>query len=123
MQDAYRGGRLSRADVYGMSKVSEREQHKLLAARLSGQLRNAQEVHRQARRSRSGNGDAPAAIRLSRVRIAMPGGASIVISGRELSMGEVVELLAETLKEARKAEEQFDVKTFQSMMRDKSRAG
>jgi hypothetical protein len=35
----------------------------------------------------------------------------------------VVELLTETLKEARKAAEQYDVKTFQSMMRDKAKAG
>ncbi len=53
----------------------------------------------------------------------MPQGASVVLSGNDLSMSDVVELLAETLKEARKAAEQFDVKTFQSMMRDKSKAG
>jgi hypothetical protein len=57
------------------------------------------------------------------VKIAMPQGASVVISGNDLSMSDVVELLAETLKEARKAAEQYDVKTFQSMMRDKSKAG
>lgn len=119
VQDAYRGGRLSRTDVYGISKASDpREQHALLAARLSGQLRNGQELHRQARRSRSGG---MPAVRLSRVRIALPGGASIVVSGKELSMAEVVDLLAESLKEARKAAEQFDIKTFQSMMRDKSK--
>jgi hypothetical protein len=57
------------------------------------------------------------------VKIAMPQGASVVISGNELSMTDVVELLVETLKEARKAAEQYDVKTFQSMMRDKAKAG
>jgi len=62
-------------------------------------------------------------VRLSRVKIAMPRGATVVISGNELNMAEVVELLSETLKEARKAAEQYDVKTFQSMMRDKSKSG
>jgi ParB family chromosome partitioning protein len=77
-----------------------------LAARLRKNRRNAQ--------------PAPA-VRLARVKIAMPHGAMVVITGKELGMSEVVELLAETLKEARKAAEQYDVKTFQSMMRDKAR--
>jgi hypothetical protein len=51
----------------------------------------------------------------------MPQGAMVVITGTDLGMSEVVELLTETLKEARKAAEQYDVKTFQSMMRDKAR--
>ena len=49
--------------------------------------------------------------------------ATVVISGKELSMAEVVDLLAETLKEARKAADQFDVKTWQSMMKDRAKAG
>ena len=48
-------------------------------------------------------------------------GAMVVITGNDLSMGEVVQLLTDTLKEARKAAEQYDVKTFQSMMRDRSK--
>jgi ParB family chromosome partitioning protein len=47
--------------------------------------------------------------------------ATVVLSGKELSMAEVVDLLAETLKEARKAADQFDVKTWQSMMKDKAK--
>ncbi len=52
----------------------------------------------------------------------MPQGASVVVSGPELSMSDLVELLSETLKEARKAAEQFDVKTWVRMMADKARA-
>jgi hypothetical protein len=51
----------------------------------------------------------------------MPQGATVVISGNDLSMSGVVNLLVETLKEARKAAEQYDVKTFQSMMKDKAK--
>jgi hypothetical protein len=36
-------------------------------------------------------------------------------------MSELVELLSDTLKEARKAADQFDLRTFQSMMRDKAK--
>ena len=39
---------------------------------------------------------------MSRVKIAMPNNASVVLSGNDLSMSEVVELLAETLKEGGK---------------------
>jgi hypothetical protein len=38
-------------------------------------------------------------------------------------MAEVVDLLNETLKEARKAVDQYDVRTWQSMMKDKAKAG
>ena len=60
-------------------------------------------------------------MKLSRVKIAMPQ-ATVVISGKELSMAEVVDLLADTLKEARRAADQFDVKTWQSMMKDKAKS-
>jgi len=89
----------------------------LLALKLSGASRDRLE---QAGRN-SRNGSSGQAVRLSRVKIAMPQGASVVISRKDLSMAEVVELLTETLKEAKRAAEQFDVKTWQAMMRDKAR--
>jgi hypothetical protein len=60
---------------------------------------------------------------MSRIRIAMPRGMSVVVSGKDLGMSELVELLAQTLAAARKAAEQYDLKTFQSMMKDRSKAG
>ena len=44
-----------------------------------------------------------------------------MLSGKDLDMSAVVELLADCLKEARKAAEQYDVKTFQAMMHDRAR--
>ena len=105
-------------DMHNISLLAPEEQPVLLAAKLNGA--SADEVGRQSRKRR--NGSSGQAARLSRVKIAMPD-AMLVISGKELSMADVVELLSETLKEARKAAEQYDVKTFQSMMRDKSKAG
>jgi ParB family chromosome partitioning protein len=64
-----------------------------------------------------------AAVKTSRVKVAMPHGASVVLCGNDLGMAEVVDLLSETLKEARKAADQYDVKTWVSMMRDKCKAG
>ncbi len=63
------------------------------------------------------------AVKLSRVKIAMPQGASVVLTGSALSMENVVDLLSQTLKSAKAAAEQYDVKTFQSMMRDRAKAG
>jgi hypothetical protein len=62
-------------------------------------------------------------VKLSRVKIAMPEGASVVVSGREVSMIQLIELLGDTLKEARKAADTYDVRTFVSMMRDKAKLG
>ena len=115
-QEALKAGKgVGISDCYQASQLSEEDQAGLLSLKLSGASRD--ELARVSRQKR--NAPAPA-VRLSRVKIAMPAGSSVVVSGSELSMPEVVELLADTLKEARKAAEQYDVKTFQSMMRDKA---
>lgn len=106
------------SDAYAVAKAPEAEKAGLLALRQSGASRDA--IEKAARKSRTCE---KPAIRLSRVKIAMPHGVSVVLSGSDLGMSEVVELLTETLKEARKAAEQYDVKTFQSMMRDKAKTG
>ena len=51
----------------------------------------------------------------------MPDGATVVLSGPGLGIAGVVDLLAKALKEARKAAERYDVKTFQSMMKDRAK--
>jgi ParB family chromosome partitioning protein len=105
------------SDAYAVAKAPEAEKASLLSLRQSGASRD--DIEKAARKSRTRE---KPAVRLSRVRIAMPHNASVVVSGSNLGMPEVVELLTESLKEARKAAEQYDVKTFQSMMRDKSKA-
>jgi hypothetical protein len=115
-QESLAANKVGISDCYAASKLAESEQAELLRLKLSGASRDA--IEQAGRKSRSSKSTA---IRLSRVSIAMPRGASVVVSGNELNMPELVELLNETLKEARKASEQYDVKTFQSMMRDKSK--
>jgi hypothetical protein len=117
VKEAAASGSLGVTEWYELSKCPEQQQQELLAARLSGQVSSRDQLAQAARKHR--NGKTPT-VKLSRVKIAMPE-ATLVISGKELSMAEVVELLAETLKEARKAADQFDVKTWQSMMRDRAR--
>jgi ParB family chromosome partitioning protein len=113
---ALAAGTVGISDCYAASKLPEKQdQANLLAMKLSGASRDT--IEQEGRKKR--NGGTPAA-RLSRVKLAMPQGATVVICGNELGMSEVVELLAETLKEARKAADKFDVKTFESMMRDRA---
>jgi ParB family transcriptional regulator, chromosome partitioning protein len=117
VQDALRDGKIGIAVCYELSHLGPEEQKRLLALKLAGASRD--EVARQGRKQRNGN---TPAVRMSRVKISMAE-ATVVITGCDLGMAEVVELLSETLKEARKAADQYDVKTFQSMMRDKAKAG
>ncbi len=115
-QNALREGKIGISDCYEFSLVSPERQAELLLMKLSGASRNA--IKDARRKNRNGE---EGLVKLSRVKIAMPQGSTVVISGNSLSMPDVVELLSETLKEARKAVEQYDVKTFQSMMKDRAR--
>jgi len=116
VQEALAAGKIGISDCYAISKLPPDEQGALLGLKLSGASRDT--VEQAGRKTRNGGKEA---VRLSRVKIAMPQGASVVISRKDLGMCEVVELLTETLKEAKRAAEQFDVKTLQAMMRDKAR--
>jgi ParB/RepB/Spo0J family partition protein len=117
IQDALKGGLCSIEDCYTASRLSEAEQHEYLAARRNGA--SAADLARRVRRSKNGNGQE---VRLAKVKILLAVGATVALSGKELHMESVVELLAETLKEARKAHDAgYDVRTWQAMMRDKAR--
>jgi len=116
-KEAFLNGAFGFSKAYAIVKGSKEDQQQKLAEILAGSTRD--EVERQGRKVR---GNSPS-VKLSRVKIAMPQGASVVLTGSALSMVDVVDLLSQTLKAARKAAEQYDVKTFQSMMRDQAKAG
>lgn len=117
-QEALATGKVTIGDCYAASGLPETQQAELLQMKLAGASRD--QIAQEGRRKR--NGEKPS-VRMSRVKIAMPQGSTVVITGNDLSMAEVVELLSDTLKEARKAAEQYDVKTWMSMMKDKAKAG
>jgi ParB family chromosome partitioning protein len=114
-RDALRGGRIGISDCYEFAQESPERQAELLRLKLGGASRR--EIQDARRKGRSG---VAGAVTLSRVKIVLPQGATVVVSAGELGMSDLVDLLAETLKEARKAAEQYDVKTFQSMMKDRA---
>lgn len=117
--EALKNEKVGISECYAASKLSEQEQAGLLALKFSGASRD--EIERAGRKTR--NGTSAEVVRMSRVNIELHGGAKITVTGKEIGMAEVVDLLASTLKEARAAADKFDVKTFQSMMRDKAKVG
>jgi hypothetical protein len=109
-------GRIGPKAWYQISLLPQTEQAGVLELHLAGAP--AGQVAEFCRRKRT---CATPAVKLARVKIAMPE-ATLVVSGKELSMAGVVEVLNETLKEARKAVDQYDVKTWVRMMADKAKA-
>jgi ParB/RepB/Spo0J family partition protein len=116
VQEALRQGKIGISDTYAISKLGEPEQAGLLALKLSGASRD--QLEQAGRKSRNGKADA---VRMEKVTVPLAGGRKVVISGQGLAMADVVDLLGGVLKEAKRAAELYDVKTWQSMMRDKSK--
>jgi ParB family chromosome partitioning protein len=108
---------MSKASLIAQQESDPGRQREL-AARAKDLSRS--ELAAQVKQNRRSGQQNPA-VKLARVKVAMPE-ATLVITGAELSMAGVVELLGETLKEARKAADQYDVKTWVRMMADKAKA-
>jgi ParB family transcriptional regulator, chromosome partitioning protein len=103
---------------YAASKADKSKHAGLLALAIGGANREALE---KAGRGTPANN--PDAVRLSRVKVALPSKVSITVAGESLSLDELIEALAEAQREAKRAREQgLDAKTFQAVMRDKARA-
>ena len=96
VQNALLAGKLGITAVYEISRVPADQQSELLKLKLSGTSRD--QLAQAARKSRSGS---TPAVKLSKIRIAMRQ-ATVVITGADLGMAEVMDLLAEMLKEAQK---------------------
>jgi ParB/RepB/Spo0J family partition protein len=121
VEDAFKSGRIGIGDRYNISLQPPGEQEALLNLKLSGASRD--ELARLGRKRRNGSDSAPQ-VRTSRVRCDLAGGTSVVVSGEEMTLDDMIEALAEAHKEAKKARDQgLDVKTFQAVMRDKAKAG
>jgi hypothetical protein len=107
--------------AYQISKVSEREQHELLAARSSGASRD--EMRRQARRTCNSNGNGQA-VRVGKIKCPLPSGMTVQISGDGIDLDQAIEAAQDWVKEAKRASDQgLDAKTFERVCRDKSKKG
>lgn len=119
VQAALKEGKLGITDCYAISKQAEEKQAGLLALKLSGASRD--DLERAGRKGRSQNKDA---VKVSRIKCNLPSGYTLSVSGVAMTMHELIDALTEAMKEARKARDDgLDVKTFQSVLRDKSKVG
>jgi ParB family chromosome partitioning protein len=121
VQEAAAAGKIGLAAWYAISLVDASEQPALLQMYLAGMSRDQIASVSRQKRNEARNG-AVQAVRLDSVKILLASGATLTIKGSGLDIATVVQLLAEVLKEARKAAEQYDVKTWVRMMADKAKA-
>lgn len=116
-QDALRDGSVGITDVYYASQAPEEEQLSLLQLKRAGASRDA--LKRTIERSKSKpSGPTRGA---KRATIPLPGGSRVVVTGDQLTLPEIVEILNKALAAAREAtKERLDVKAFETVMRSKS---
>jgi ParB/RepB/Spo0J family partition protein len=98
---AFNEGKLTISAAYAIAKRPASEQPGLLALRLSGASRDVLE---QVSRQRRGGRKVPA--RASRIKCALPSGASVVVSAHGLTLDLFLEALVEAGRECRKARDQ-----------------
>jgi ParB/RepB/Spo0J family partition protein len=119
VQEALAEGKIGISDCYALSKADEREQARLLALKLAGASRDA--IEQAGRKSRNGKA---AALKVTRIRCPVNGGAVVQVSGKSLDLDDAIEAAQEWVKEAKKASEQgLDARTFERVCRDKAKRG
>jgi hypothetical protein len=108
--EAAEAGLIGPKDWYPLSQVDAAEQHRLWELRRNGTKR--EEIVRETRKRKNAQASA---VKVQKVRIVLPG-AAVILSGKALDMSAVVELLEDCLKQAKRAAETYDVKTWMRMM-------
>ena len=113
-QEALAAGKAGISDCYAASKLPEAEQAGLLALKLSGASRDS--IDQAGRKSRTRT---VAAVRVSRIRCPVPGkGATVVVSGAAITLGDMIEAMTDLLKLAkRESEKGIDARTFEKVCR------
>jgi ParB family transcriptional regulator, chromosome partitioning protein len=117
-KEAFLAGTFGFSKAYAIVKGPQVDQQRKLADILSGASRD--DVERKARASRSKN---PDVLVVSRIRIEITDGESVVVSGRGLNMARLAELLGQAQKEVRKEAPHHDIKSFSSMHRVRRERG
>jgi ParB family transcriptional regulator, chromosome partitioning protein len=116
-QEALTAGRVGIGDCYAASGLPEADQAALLTLKLSGASRD--EIVHAGRKSRSGN---TPAVKVSRLKVPLPGGAIVQISGEDISLDDAIEAAQEAVKAMKKAREDgLDSKTAQAVFKDKAK--
>lgn len=119
---ALKAKQINLGHTYALSKVdSTEEQARLLNLALAGASRDNLEGEVRKLNARR---KAQETIRLSRVKLQLPGSkVCLILSGADLSMDDVAEALAEAQKEVRRArDQQMDVRAFNAVMSSKAKS-
>jgi ParB family chromosome partitioning protein len=119
-QEALRAGTVGISDCYVASQAqSEQQQREMLEMKIAGASRDA--LSRVLRSMKPATEADP--VRSTRITVPMPCGTKIVISGKSLSLSDLVERLSECVEAARKGvKDRLDARTWQNVMRDRSQA-
>ena len=120
-QEALKAGTVGISDCYAASKLPEAEQASLLALKLSGASRDQlEQAGRKARVTSSTAGT----VKLARIRCPLPTGTTVVVSGPEMALEDLISALSTTLELARRAnKDSLDVRTAEKVWKDKAKAG
>lgn len=115
-QEALKDGRINLSAINLIAQQNSMDQARFLEMALAGVTK--EEITKAIREKKNGQ----ETVKLAKVKIALPGKESLVLSGRERGMAGVCETLAEVLKMARKAESSgYDIATWVSMMKDQAK--
>lgn len=115
VKDAAAAGQIGLKDWHAISQAPEGEQEAMLMAKLQG---TSTEGLRRMRRPSNG-------VRTARVKCSMASGVVVTLAGEGegLTLSDIIDTLAQLLKEAKRADEQgLDSKTFSAVLRDKAKA-
>lgn len=117
-REAFLAGGFGFSIAYEISKAgSEQEQHQRFADRLGGSTRA--EMARAPRAARRPPADDP--VKAGSLRIALGGGVTVTVRGRDLSLGLAADLLDRAAKEAEKAKTQgLNIRTAERVWKDRS---
>jgi ParB/RepB/Spo0J family partition protein len=119
VQNAYFAGQIHSGAVYGISKLPADQQLEALAMALAGATR--EQIERHGKKQRNGTQET---VRLSRFKYPLASGVEITVAGKELSLSDLIDALAELMKEAKRAGDQgLDIRTLVAVARDKAKKG
>ena len=116
VQEAAAAAKIGPSQWYPISLLPAADQQELLGMHLAGVPRD--QIAQASRKQRRQGG---ASDRLSRIPCRLPGGVSVVISGKDMSLDAAIEALTDVLKAAKKAREDgLTAKSWTAAMKDKA---
>jgi ParB/RepB/Spo0J family partition protein len=120
VQDAAAASRIGPSQWYPISQLPLADQGELLEMHLAGVPRD--QLAEACRKKRAKAVMNPA-VKLSRVKCPLSTGTTVVVSGPEMSLEDLISALSQALEAARKANKDgLDIKTLSAVMRDKAKA-